>query len=751
MRYRGFRGLACRACTVLWLVLLLSACGGGGSGSVGSYLITGSVTGLQSGASLILRANGQSPLTVTANGGFRFAASFASGANYQVTVSAQPAGETCLVTNGAGTVVTTNVTDIQVACTANPVQTYTIGGTVSGLSGSVSLQDNGGAPLAVAANGIFTFPAGLVEQAAYDVTVANQPAGQTCTVANGAGTVQGANVAGVTVRCANDPNAAFSVGGSISGLSGSITLQDVVSTQSAVFDTDGSFALPRNIASGDAYDVQIALQPTGQICSVVNGSGTVGTGNVTGVTVTCNADFSVGGTLSGLAAGAAVGLLDNGSDTLTRSVNGSFTFPTQFATGVVYGVTVGSQPAYQTCTVSGGSGTIAADVTNVAVGCAGSESVVHSFSGAPADGANPQADLVVDASGNLYGTTYVGGSAGAGTVFKLAPNGVGEYAEAVLYSFAGSPADGANPTAGLVMDASGNFYGTTYSGGANGAGTVFKLAPNGSGGYVETVLYAFTGGVDGGQPNGSLVMDSSGNLYGTTSGGGTSGYGTVFELVPNNHTEIVLHAFGGSPSDGAHPLAGLVIDSRGDLYGTTNSGGAVGSGFGTVFRIVAGGTESVLHSFGTGTDGISPIGGLTLDATTGNFYGTANGGGANGAGAVFEIAAGGTESILWSFGGAGSGDGQNPYAGLVMDSSGNFYGTTSNGGSSAQCAHGCGTVFKLTPGGAESVLWSFGTGMDGQAPQAGLLMDPATGNLYGTTNGGGAVGVGLGTVFEIRH
>ena len=437
MRYRGFRGLAGRARTVLWLVLLLSACGGGGGGSVGSYRVTGIVTGLQSGASLTLQVNGQSPLTVTANGGFRFAASFASGANYQVTVSAQPAAEICSVANGAGTVVTTNVTNIQVACTTNPAQTYTIGGTVSGLSGTVSLQDNGGTALAVTANGGFSFPVGLYDQAAYDVTVSNQPVGQTCTVANDAGTVQGANVTGVTVHCANNPNAAYSVGGSINNLAGSLTLQEVVSTQSAVFRAAGPFSLPQKIASGAAYDVQIALQPTGQICTVVNGSGTVGTGNVTTVTVTCNADFSVGGTLSGLAAGDAVGLLDNGSDSLTLGTNGSFTFPTQFATGVVYGVTVGSQPAYQTCTVLGGSGTIAADVTNVAVGCAGSESVVHSFSGAPADGANPQADLVVDASGNLYGTTYVGGSAGAGTVFKLAPNGVGGYAEAVLYSFGG--------------------------------------------------------------------------------------------------------------------------------------------------------------------------------------------------------------------------------------------------------------------------------------------------------------------------
>ena len=739
---------------MLWLVLLLSACGGGGGGSVGSYRITGSVTGLPSGASLTLQVNGQSPLTVTANGGFRFAASFASGANYQVTVSAQPAAEICSVANGAGTVVTANVTDIQVACTANPAQTYTIGGTVSGLSGSVSLQDSGGTPLAVSANGSFTFPVGLVEQAAYDVTVANQPAGQTCTVANGAGTVQGANVAGVTVNCANNPNTAFSVGGSISGLSGSITLQEVVSTQSAVFRAAGPFSLPQKIASGAAYDVQVALQPTGQICTVVNGSGTVGTGNVTTVTVTCNADFSVGGTLSGLAAGDAVGLLDNGSDSLTLGANGSFTFPTQFATGVVYGVTVGSQPAYQTCTVRGGSGTIAADVTNVAVGCAGSESVVHAFAGGPADGANPQAGLVMDASGNLYGTTYTGGSGGVGMVFKLAPNGVGGYVETVLYSFTGSPADGANPTAGLVMDSSGNLYGTTYGGGANGAGTVFKLAPDGGAGYAESVLYAFTGGVDGGVPNGSLVMDASGNLYGTTSGGGTSGYGTVFEIVPNNHAEIVLHAFAGSPTDGAHPLAGVVIDTRGDLYGTTNGGGAVGLGFGTVFYVRAGGPESVMHSFGGSSgnvvDGISPNGRLVLDSATGNLYGTTSDGGANGAGAVFEIAGGATESILWSFGGT-TGDGQNPDAGLVMDSSGNLYGTTAYGGGSANCTYGCGTVFKLTPGGTESVLWSFGTGIDGQVPLADLVIDPATGNLYGTTSGGGGVGVGLGTAFEIRH
>jgi uncharacterized repeat protein (TIGR03803 family) len=234
----------------------------------------------------------------------------------------------------------------------------------------------------------------------------------------------------------------------------------------------------------------------------------------------------VGGTVTGLAAGQSVVLQDNGGDSLTVTASGSFTFATPVATGAAYAVTVQTQPTGQKCSVASGSGTMASsNITNVAVTCLNvRETVLYSFAGGSSDGANPYAGLVMDASGNLYGTTNQGSANGAGTVFKITPAG----AESVLHSF-GSGSDGANPFAGLVMDASGNLYGTTEYGGANSAGTVFKITPAGA----ESVLWSFGSGSDGAYPYAGLVMDASGNLYGTTkAGGGANNKGTVFRIVP---------------------------------------------------------------------------------------------------------------------------------------------------------------------------------------------------------------------------
>jgi len=365
--------------------------------------------------------------------------------------------------------------------------------------------------------------------------------------------------------------------------------------------------------------------------------------------------------------------------------------------------------------------------------------VLYSFTGN--DGANPQAVLIADGAGNLYGTTYEGGNGncssyghtGCGTVFKLAPNGT----ETVLYSFTGG-SDGSDPTAGLIMDKKGNLYSTTYSyGGADGFGVVFKLAPNGT----ETVLYSFTGGSDGSGPYAGLIMDKKRNLYSTTVGGGstncTGGCGTVFKLAPNG-TETVLYSFTGG-SDGANPQAVLIADGAGNLYSTTYAGGADGAG--VVFKLAPNGTETVRYSFTGGSDGSGPTAGLIMDKK-GNLYGTTNGGGADGAGVVFKLAPNGTEFVLYSF--TGGSDGSGPYAGLIMDKKGNLYGTTHLGG-----ADGFGVVFKLAPNGTETVLHSFSTrGGDGRHPLASLIMDKK-GNLYSTTFGGGADNDGV--VFKLKE
>jgi len=318
---------------------------------------------------------------------------------------------------------------------------------------------------------------------------------------------------------------------------------------------------------------------------------------------------------------------------------------------------------------------------------AGAETLLYSFTGP--DGLAPGGGLVRDKEGNLYGTTFVGGGAGGGTVFKLDTTNT----EIVLHSFTGP--DGAGPAAGLVRDREGNLYGTTYGGGASGVGTVFKLDRAGT----ETVLHSFTG-PDGASPVAGLIRDKEGNLYGTTYGGGlqkcflsggsAAGCGVVFK-VDTAGEETVLHSFTGP--DGANPAAGLVRDKEGNLYGTTSGGGlltnCLGLGCGVVFKLDTTGAETVLYAF-TGPDGADPLADLVRDKA-GNLYGTTFSGGTSNQGTVFKLDTKGTETVLHSFTFTGL-DGGGPESGLVLDEAGNLYGTTLWGSTS-----GDGTVFKLTP------------------------------------------------------
>jgi uncharacterized repeat protein (TIGR03803 family) len=354
--------------------------------------------------------------------------------------------------------------------------------------------------------------------------------------------------------------------------------------------------------------------------------------------------------------------------------------------------------------------------------------VVHSFT--RSDGSGPMAGLLLDAAGNLYGTTLEGGTFDEGTVFKVDPSGN----ETVLHNFTSSNGAGAYPLGGLVMDAAGNLYGTTQFGGSSNDGTVFKLDTSGN----ETVLHSFAD-YDGGNPGAGLIMDAAGNLYGTTRQGGLLEAGTVFKLDTSG-TETVLYSFG-SFGDGAHPAPALIMDKAGNLYGTTVQGGTAFNG--TVFKLDISGNETVLHSF-TGNDGGSPLAALVMDAA-GNLYGTTNQGGANGSGTVFELGTSGTETVLHSFAKTG-GDGWSPVGSLVMDAAGKLYGTTQFGGADGGAGNGAGSVFKLDTSDNETVLHSFGSSGDGANPVADLIMDKA-GNLYGTTVGGGANG--YGTVFKL--
>ena len=321
----------------------------------------------------------------------------------------------------------------------------------------------------------------------------------------------------------------------------------------------------------------------------------------------------------------------------------------------------------------------------------GSETVLYSFcsqSGCK-DGYHPEAGLIL-ANGNLYGTAYDGGAHEAGVVFEI----TGNQTESVIYSFCVKRhcADGYYPHSDLVRDNNGNLFGTTQFNGAYGGGTVYEVSATGT----ETVVYSFCAQpncADGSGPRAGLVLDANGNLYGTTFGGGANGKGTVFKVTPNG-TETVLHSFCSQAGckDGSNPLADLVIDTNGNLYGTTVNGGANGKG--TIFEVSANGGETVLYDFCSQRacrDGSMPKAGLIMD-TQGNLYGTTFFGGAQqGRGTVFELSASGAETVLHSFRANGT-DGYNPVAKLVMDGKGNLYGTTLAGG-----ANKGGTVFEVTP------------------------------------------------------
>jgi len=354
----------------------------------------------------------------------------------------------------------------------------------------------------------------------------------------------------------------------------------------------------------------------------------------------------------------------------------------------------------------------------------GAETVLYSFTG-NADGSNPLAGVILDSEGNLYGTTSAGGSAsgsaGYGVVFKVDTSGK----ETVLHTFTNG-ADGAFPRADLIADAAGNLYGTTVKGGRGNShrvdeGTVFKVTPSGQ----EAVIYNFAN--TGSAPFGGVVLDSAGNLYGTTDAGGIKGGGIVFKLSAVGE-ETVLHEF--TSAEPNAPSAGVVLDSAGNLYGTTSTGSSPLTEGGGVFVISATGHESVLHVFSDGKGGATPQGGVVADSA-GNLYGATSEGGLWGAGAVFKLTPAGRETPLYNF--TGGADGAIA-GGVVLDSAGNLYGSTFGGGAS-----NLGVVYRLTPGGVETVLHSFTGGSDGMHPSS-VILDPQ-GNVYGSTEGG--------TIFEI--
>jgi uncharacterized repeat protein (TIGR03803 family) len=353
--------------------------------------------------------------------------------------------------------------------------------------------------------------------------------------------------------------------------------------------------------------------------------------------------------------------------------------------------------------------------------------VLYAFQGGP-DGAQPWGGLVMDRAGNLYGITNTGGRYSNGVVYKIRPSGE----EKVLHQFL--HAEGLGAMGSLILDDADHLYGTTTFGGY-GAGTVFELF---KGGKLRLLhRFAEADNNDGHNPYAGVVQDAAGNLYGAAPYGGDYGWGAVYKVDPSGK-EMVLHSFSSFP-DGAYPYGGVTLDTEGNLYGTTEDGGLYGAG--TVYKLDASGNETVLYNFTGGSDGKSPEAGV-IRGDEGNLYGTTYAEGAHKGGVVFKLAPTGTFTVVYSFGEA-AGDGSLPYSGVVRDSEGNLYGTTSAGGS-----YFYGTVYKLEPGGVLTVLHNFTAGMDGGFPFAGVIRDPA-GNIYGTTVYGGDSSCSCGLAFRI--
>jgi len=725
--------------------VVLVACGGGGGsspagsgtsgggssggGSSSGFTIGGSISGLASGTSVVLNNSGGDSLTITANGIFTFSTPVAANGSYVITVATQPTGEICTASNGTGSGVVANVSNISVICSAT---SFTVSGTVSGLTGSeqVTLLANGGNPVTVTKNGAFNFSTPIAENASFSVTVGTQPVGEVCSVTNGFGAGTVANYSKVNVACSAST---FTIGGNVAGLAAGeqVTLFNNGANPVAVTSNSG-FTFSTPVALGGSYNVTVGTLPVGQVCSVSNGTGSNVSANVVGVGVICSGtatSYYVSGNVSGLTGSQQVTLLDNGTDPTTIASNGSFTFAAPIADSAGYDVSVLTEPILTTCNVTNGSGSgNTTNIIGVNISCLPSTgSVLSTFLGSPGPGV-PSGNIIEGIDGNFYGVTDSGGidaSAGGeydeGALYRITSAGV----TTVLHSF-GNGSDGAFPEGNLIQYM-GNFYGVTYSGGSYGFGTIYKITPSGN----ETVVYNFPGGAAGSAPTSGLTVGNDGNLYGVTTQGGTNSVGVFYQLTA---AEVFtpLYSFGTNANDAINPAHGLILGEDGNFYGISYSGGS--SNLGALYQITPSGTESVWWSFkGGGSDGANP-GSPLIKGLDGYIYGTTNSGGSNNNGTFFRITASGTESVLYNFG-VTSNDGKVP-AFLVIGSDGNFYGVTELGGAVAS-----GTIFQITSNGAEKIVYSFASNT---GKKFGLIQ-ASDGHFYGAC--GSAAGTG-GEVFK---
>jgi len=599
------------------LSLLAAGCGNGGY--VVPFTIVGHITGLVPGASVVLDNGNSNPLTVTANGAFLFSPPVPPGTSYDVSVAKQPAGETCVITNGSGTVATGRFPNVQVTCTPDE---HSVGGTVAGLlSGrTLVLQDDGGNSTPVSANGSFKFPGTVTTGTNYAVTVFTQPAGQNCAVTDGSGTISGADISNVLVTCSDDT---FNISVTVSGVSASgLTLVDN-GTGPLSISSNGTFNFNTPIASGSHYAVTVASDPLGESCAVSNGTGTVLSSNVTNIAVTCVPNlYQISGTLTGLLTGRSIVLQDNGGNSTTVSANGSFLFSAPVASGSGYAVTIFAQPAGQTCSVAMGSGTVAgANVSSVAVNCADNTyDIGVTVSGILRSGLtlqdNGADNLSIPASGSYnFNTPVASGSMyavtiatqppgescsvsnGSGTVDAANVTGIPVTCTANYYSIGGSVAGLLTGNSVVLQDNAGNS--TTVS--ANGSFTFSTQIASGSG-YAVTVST---------QPPGQncSVTNGSGTVVGANITNvsvacSDNTYNVAATVTGLNASGLVLQDNGGDTlpvaTDGTYNFATAV--ASGSPYDVTVSSQPTGESC-----VVTNGSGTIMSSNVTATVTCTPI------------------------------------------------------------------------------------------------------------------------------------------------
>lgn len=607
-----------RSIPLLCAFLALAACHSG-STPIRQFTIGGTLSGLANGSTVTLNDNQTAGVTVTSNGKFSFPTPERSGSSYDVTVASQPQGETCSVTNGSGTNITTNVSNVSVVCST---KSFIVGGTVSGLSSAdqVVLQDNGSDTLTVTANGAFTFKTPIPYDGSYVVTVAGQPTGEVCTVTQSSGAAITANVTNVSVTCSVE---AFTVGGTVSGLATGqqLTLKNN-GGDTLSLSANGPFTFRTPIAYGGAYSVTVGSQPTGQVCTVSNGSGKNVTYNITDVSVTCSAaTFTVGGTVSGLASGTQVTLYDNGADPLTITADGTFTFATPVAYSGSYAVTVATQPTSQTCLVSNGTGSnVSANISGVTVTCYQTQFTTPG-----------NYTWTVPAGVTSINVTAIGGGGGGGGMWGASAGATGGAGAVVKSTLGVTPGQvlmlvvGGGGGAGASGPGSGGFYTCGGGGGGGGSTDVDAATSNpiiagggGGGGSCTEQTAGGSAGAAGGAGNAGVTNSTSATTGGSGGSGGIGGAG-------GTGTMATPGAAGGNGSGGSGGAGG----SNGSSYpgGTGGSGSGAGTGGSDVNNDGAGGGGGGYGGGGTGTQGTGGGGGGSVGPAGTTYAPASNGGG----------------------------------------------------------------------------------------------------------------------------